>query len=142
MNIGSVEEMKQFAENVLNDVRPGKEAAVIGLSGDLGAGKTTFAQHISRILGVEETVTSPTFVIQKMYPLIGQEFDKLVHIDAYRIEDPHELEILRWHHTIADPKNIILIEWPEKVKELLPKKTKMIHFSYIDDENREVIIEK
>jgi len=141
MNIGSLEEMKQCAKQFVHSLKPHKEATVIGLSGDLGSGKTTFVQCVAGLLGVEEAVTSPTFVIQKTYPLSGQVFTALVHIDAYRIEDPHELEVLRWNHTRKNPGNLIVIEWPEKIASLLPNTAKMIHFTYVDDTNREVVID-
>lgn len=141
MDIGSIEEMNAFAKKIIAELETKKEAVIIGLKGDLGAGKTTFVQCVARALGVKEAVTSPTFVIQKKYPLQNQTFDTLVHIDAYRIEDPHELEVLRWNHTIEDSKNLILIEWPEKVASLLPNKMKMIHFIYTNEENREVTVE-
>jgi tRNA threonylcarbamoyladenosine biosynthesis protein TsaE len=96
-------------------------ATTIALSGDLGAGKTTFAQGIARALGVQESVTSPTFVIEKIYQLEGKLFERLIHIDAYRLNDPHELEVLGWKEIIADPVNLIIIEWPEKVASLIPE---------------------
>jgi tRNA threonylcarbamoyl adenosine modification protein YjeE len=96
-------------------------ATILALSGDLGAGKTTFAQGIARSLGVAEQVTSPTFVIEKIYQLENQKFSRLIHIDAYRLNDAHELEVLGWKEITADPANLIVIEWPEKVAGLIPE---------------------
>jgi len=138
MNIGSIEDMRKFAKDVVGDIHPQNGAVVIGLKGDLGTGKTLFVQCVARILGVLDTVTSPTFVIQKTYQLKGSMFDNLVHIDAYRIEDPHELEVLHFEHTLQNAKNLILIEWPEKIESILPKSMKVICFKYIDETNREV----
>lgn len=94
---------------------------VITLSGDLGVGKTTFVQTLARMLGVEETVTSPTFTIMKQYDLTKEgRFTKLVHIDAYRIEDSAEMGPLRGDEIFADPERIICIEWPERIASVVP----------------------
>ena len=101
------------------------KAVVVGLSGDLGAGKTAFTKCIAKSFGIEDTVTSPTFVIEKIYELHGQKFSHLVHIDAYRLENGNELLNLGWNKIISDPSNIILIEWPERVSEVMPEHIKM-----------------
>src|SRR3989338_3529631 len=90
-------------------------AVVLGLHGDLGAGKTTFVQMLADQLGVQESVTSPTFVIMKKYQTKDQRFSTLVHIDAYRLESAEELEVLDFSSELSDEKNIICIEWAEKV---------------------------
>ncbi len=109
---------------------------VVALSGDLGAGKTTFVQHIAKALGVEETVASPTFVIEKIYALAGQTFDRLVHIDAYRLDGAHELEKLGWQELLADPGNLILIEWPERVEAIIPADAIRLVLGILDDHSR------
>lgn len=103
-------------------------ATVVALSGDLGAGKTTFTQAFARLLGVEEAITSPTFVIEKVYALKGQRWQRLVHIDAYRLKSPHELQALGWRELVADPSNLIVIEWPERIEESLPEGVICIRF--------------
>ena len=106
------------------------EATVIGLQGELGAGKTAFAQAFGKVLGVEENITSPTFVIMNFYKVNWRGFKKLVHIDAYRLEKEEELLHLGWDELIKDPENIILVEWPERVENLIPKGAKRIHFKH------------
>lgn len=101
------------------------KAVVVGLSGHLGAGKTAFVKLIAKELGVVGTVTSPTFVIMKIYPtnlsssilnnIEGRKFERLVHIDAYRLEKAGELEVLNLHKLIEDKNNLIMVEWPENV---------------------------
>jgi len=108
-------------------------ATVVTLSGELGAGKTTFAQGIARALGVEETVSSPTFVIEKIYQLSGQRFEKLIHIDAYRLKNQHELDVLGWKEIITEPKNLIVLEWPERVAEAIPENAIRIRFDIEGD---------
>ena len=126
--------MSRYAQDFITGLSPQVgDATVVALSGDLGAGKTTFAQAVARALGVEETVSSPTFVIEKVYQLSGQSFEKLIHIDAYRLESAHELEVLGWRETVADPNNLILIEWPERLAALVPEGAIHIRFEIQGD---------
>jgi tRNA threonylcarbamoyladenosine biosynthesis protein TsaE len=116
----SLEETQEIARNWLRniEVRPpysSDEAFVVGLSGHLGAGKTAFVKTVAKILGVEEEITSPTFVIMKVYEITHPKWRRLVHIDAYRLEKREELEALRWESLVADPSNLIMMEWPENV---------------------------
>lgn len=112
-------------------------AMVVALSGDLGAGKTAFTQSVGRILGIKEKIISPTFVIMKHYKTKNSNFKKLVHIDAYRLENGKELEKLRFTELLGDPANLILIEWPEMVKEIMPKKHRKISIKHLDEDSRE-----
>ena len=120
----------------------GEDTIVVGLEGNLGSGKTTFTQTVARELGVVEQVTSPTFVIQKTYavtnPVYQGRFKNLVHIDAYRLEQASELEVIGFKKLLSDKGNLIFIEWPERVRELLPENTKIIKFKYIDEGVREI----
>jgi tRNA threonylcarbamoyladenosine biosynthesis protein TsaE len=109
------------------------EATVVLFDGDLGAGKTTFIQALARELGVRENITSPTFVIQKRYDLTGQKFDALIHIDAYRLVSGGELLKLDFAETLALPKTLICIEWPENVAEILPKTATKVICKFIDE---------
>ncbi len=106
------------------------KATVITLEGDLGAGKTYFAQHFGQVLGVREPMTSPTFVIMNMYDIDWRGLKKLIHIDAYRLEREEELLNLGWEALVANPENIILIEWPERVANLIPEDAKRLSFTH------------
>jgi tRNA threonylcarbamoyladenosine biosynthesis protein TsaE len=122
----SIEETQKIADDFIKNISPKTDFAfVVGLSGNLGAGKTAFTKCIAKSLGVEEAVTSPTFVIEKIYELQNQKFSHLIHIDAYRLESGEELQNLGWQRIISDPKNLILIEWPEKVSSVVPEHVKM-----------------
>lgn len=94
-----------------------ERATIVGLSGHLGAGKTAFVKAVAHKLGVEEEVTSPTFVIMKSYDLIrgSLPWNKLVHIDAYRLEARQQLETLCFEDVASDGGTLALIEWPENV---------------------------
>ena len=97
-------------------------ATIIALSGDLGAGKTTLAKAIASALGVSESLSSPTFVIAKYYPIPEHAaFDRLVHMDAYRMASEDELRAIGWHDTITAPNTLVVIEWPELVAGALPE---------------------
>ncbi|HVX90095.1 MAG TPA: tRNA (adenosine(37)-N6)-threonylcarbamoyltransferase complex ATPase subunit type 1 TsaE [Candidatus Paceibacterota bacterium] len=95
-------------------------ATLVTLSGELGAGKTAFTKAVARALGVTDELTSPTFVIQKNYPLHDQAFKTLVHIDAYRLKSGQELNPLHFDETLKQADNLIMLEWPEMVQEILP----------------------
>ncbi len=114
MNIESA----QFAKSL---VPYGDRATIVALSGDLGVGKTSYVQGVARALGVRDKVTSPTFVLEKIYNLENQKFSRLVHIDAYRLNGIEELHAIGWDDIVTDPNNLILIEWPEKVANAIPK---------------------
>ena len=123
------------SEEFVAHLEPAANAArLVTLSGELGAGKTTFAQAVAKALGVEETVTSPTFVIEKIYALQNQKFTRLVHMDAYRLKSAHELDVLGWKELLADEGNLILLEWPERVAELIPESAIRIRFDIQHDE--------
>lgn len=133
--------MSAHAARFITDLPPRKDAAtIVTLSGDLGAGKTTLTQGVAQALGVEEAVTSPTFVLEKSYELTGQKWKHLIHIDAYRLVSEHELEVLGWREMAKDPSNLIIIEWPEMVAELIPMDAIRITLSG-DGDVREVSID-
>jgi tRNA threonylcarbamoyladenosine biosynthesis protein TsaE len=147
ITINSLEELTTLARKILSeleleaDIR--KEATVLALSGDLGAGKTTFVQLLAKELLITEVVTSPTFTIMKMYEVgAGRQFENLIHMDAYRIESEEELRPLRLLELLQNPKSLICIEWAEKIKDILPKDTIHLNFSIKDGEGREIVVER
>jgi len=124
----------EYAAEVVRPLRPSSAGAtVVTLSGDLGSGKTTFVQGAAAALGVSERVTSPTFVIENVYRLEGQHFERLIHIDAYRLQSERELERLGWNELVLDPKNLILLEWPERVAGLIPERALRISLVGAED---------
>jgi tRNA threonylcarbamoyladenosine biosynthesis protein TsaE len=113
-------------------------ATLVGLHGELGSGKTTFVQLVGKKLGVKESITSPTFVIMKSYSLTAKRYTLLVHIDAYRLDSGKDLLALGWQEIMADPKNLILLEWPERVSDILPKNYPCLDFQFMDDTTRKI----
>lgn len=154
----SLEQTQKIAEKFIAKIKPKKDGAtVVGLYGNLGAGKTTLIQYMAKSFGIDETVTSPTFVLEKIYRIVSSSksssklqvasskgiqetgFNKLIHIDVYRIEKSSELEVLAWKEIISDPNNIILIEWPERVADIMPEHIR-INLSHISENSRGVEI--
>jgi tRNA threonylcarbamoyladenosine biosynthesis protein TsaE len=128
----------RIAKQILDQVPPEeKGATVIGISGDLGAGKTTLTSAIGEILGVSETIQSPTFVIAKRYRTTHPLFQSLVHMDAYRIDSIDELGPLGWDALCKEDKTLVVVEWPEKIKAALPSRTHL--FSIAHDGDHRVI---
>lgn len=115
-------------------------AAVVVLTGDLGAGKTTFVQALARQLGVHDTVQSPTFTIMKQYSASHPAFSTLIHMDAYRIEDLTELRPLGLTERFSSPHTLFCIEWGERIKPALPKGVTFMAINHEQDDVRIVTI--
>jgi tRNA threonylcarbamoyladenosine biosynthesis protein TsaE len=109
---------------------------IISLNGDLGAGKTHITKGIAKGLGVEDYITSPTFIIVNEY----EGRIPLYHFDVYRINDIHEMFEIGFDEYLFG-KGVCVVEWGDIVKELLPKETININIKKIDDNTREVIID-
>ena len=113
------------------------KALTIALQGDLGSGKTSFAKGFLRAAGVRRVATSPTFTIVKHYPLRGGK--ALFHMDVYRIKSTVELKHLRFDEAVRNPKNVLLIEWPERLGRKLPRGATLVTFAYGKKENERII---
>jgi len=142
--IKNEKDLEKLAEDILSLVAEKKynHATVLALQGDLGAGKTTFTKSLARILGITESVTSPTFVIQKTFS-IAEAFSKnifaqLIHIDSYRLDLSAELSHLGWHDLLNQKENLIVVEWPERITDILPTQYILLKFSHVDETTREV----
>lgn len=114
----------------------GDFACCVCLFGDLGAGKTAFAKGFAFGLGIKEKVVSPTFVILKKfkipnYQLPTASYQLFYHIDAYRLKSSKDVKALGLKEILANPENIVLIEWPNNLKALLPKKKINITFEHL-----------
>lgn len=148
-------ETEKIAKEFLNKLKPAKDkATVVGLYGDLGAGKTTFTQAVGKILKIKRKVNSPTFVIMKKYkitklatsenflanktnPVFAGEnlqkwpaFKYLFHMDAYRLKNEKELLHLAWDEIMDSKANLVFIEWPENIIKAIPKKHYKIKISH------------
>lgn len=111
------------------------ENSVVALYGVMGAGKTTFIKAICKVLGVPDSVNSPTFTIINEYRT--KENKPVYHFDFYRINKIEEVFDIGFDEFV-DSGNMCLIEWPEKIEQILPDDCLKVHISVLDDDSREV----
>lgn len=128
-------------------IGPKKSAFVIGLMGNLGGGKTTFLQGFTRGLGIKEKILSPTFIIFRKYKIpawpAGRQNTKykiqnLYHFDCYRIKKPKEILDLGFKKIIQNPKDIVAIEWADRIKKIMPENTLWVKFKFINSKTRKI----
>ena len=134
-------ETQDLGRTLADELKPQKKALVFGLKGDLGAGKTTFIQGFAKGLGIKNKITSPTFVIMNRFDIKKGKFRSFYHFDCYRIEKAKEMVNLGFEEIISNPKNIVCLEWPEKIKKMLPKDVIYINFKNVSEDKREMIID-
>jgi tRNA threonylcarbamoyladenosine biosynthesis protein TsaE len=130
----SEKETARIAGKIINNF---PDCNLFGLSGNLGSGKTVFVKGVAKAIGVKENITSPTFVVMKMYQ--GRKHN-LIHIDAYRLEGRVDLETIGFGEFSSDSMGFVFIEWPEKVFDTIPKDMKIINFEYLDEKTRKITI--
>lgn len=131
----SEEETTKFAHDFAKTLKKGE---VILLNGDLGSGKSVFARGVIRSFGVEKQIPSPTFTIVNEY---DTKFCKFYHFDMYRIEEVEEAIAIGADEIFEDQESVKLIEWPEKVWQIIPKKVIKVTIEKIDDTKRKIIVE-
>lgn len=138
IHLSNLEELQVEAATFAMTLNPADDhALLITLSGELGAGKTSFTQGMADAFGIDDPITSPTFVLEKVYGLTGQKFSKLIHIDAYRLEGDTTLAPLGFDELYADASNLMVIEWPELVQSQLPLPDHQLTLT-VSGEGREV----
>jgi tRNA threonylcarbamoyladenosine biosynthesis protein TsaE len=137
----NVKQTQKIARLLAEEVqkRKKKGVRVIALEGELGSGKTTFVQGFARALGIKEKVLSPTFVLIKIYAVKKAQFRHLIHIDCYRIDSPKDLLHLGFDGLLKDKDAIILIEWADRVKKLIPPGAIWIRFRHGRRPNKRII---
>jgi len=136
----TLDDLQAEAQRFIKTLQPHEHSAtLVTLSGVLGAGKTTFVKALARELGVSESVTSPTFVLEKRYTLPDNSvFDTLIHIDAYRLDGGDALIPLDFEELMRDTKAVVLFEWPEQVEGALPKPAVRVTIEILPDESRRI----
>lgn len=156
----SFKETRQVGFDLAKKLNGGE---VLALYGDLGSGKTTFMQGLARGLGITKNIISPTFIIMRSYEITrhsgkqkahpeseknrswtSQDDDfsarNLYHVDLYRINGEKDVESLGLLELMNQPDNIVAIEWPDKIENLLPQNRINIYFEYLEDDKREIKI--
>lgn len=133
----SLREFQKVARDFAIVLRPLLDlATVVGLYGDLGSGKTTFVQAAAQALGVSSHVSSPTFLIWKRFKIKDSRFKNLIHADCYRLQSGEELRKLGFADLLADPANLIFVEWADRVADLLPKDHTKLFLDFVNDTTR------
>ncbi len=117
----------------------GQEALVVGLTGELGAGKTIFAKGFAQGLGIKSEMTSPTFILMRVFR-IPRTKKHFFHFDAYRIAKAQEFLDLGFKELLKNPSNILLIEWSERVKKILPKNYFKLSFWVFGKNSRQLTL--
>ncbi len=128
----------KLAEKIMASM-PNAAATIIALRGDLGAGKTTFTQGFARALGIVQQPKSPTFMLAKQYAIPETPYS-LWHLDCYRLQSHNDLATLDLHALFADANNIMLVEWPERVGDGLPRDRIEVHFEHAGEDKRSITI--
>ena len=136
----TTEETRAIGAELAREIIPG---TLVCFYGDLGAGKTTLIQGFLAECGAERPYVSPTFVLMKQYDLTQPTtlgIKRIYHADAYRIEHAEDFMKLGFAEWYADPEATLLLEWPERVNELLPLDRIEITLSLGEEETRDISI--
>lgn len=123
------DETKKIAERLAHELSRAN-FNIIALTGELGSGKTTFAQGFARALGIKERIQSPTFVLLKIYKIKKGTKKHFIHADCYRIDSPRDLLHVGFKKLLQDKDAIILIEWADRIRGLLPKTALWVKFRH------------
>ncbi|MFA6322561.1 MAG: tRNA (adenosine(37)-N6)-threonylcarbamoyltransferase complex ATPase subunit type 1 TsaE [Candidatus Buchananbacteria bacterium] len=143
--------MRYFSKNAKETYNLGKKIAltlkggeILALSGNLGAGKTVFSKGVAAGLGVKAVITSPTFVLMKIYHPKSKilTLKKFVHIDCYRVDGPMAIEGIGATDYFNQSDSVVLIEWAEKIKKILPPSAIKIKIKILKEDKREINIIK
>lgn len=132
-------ETQQYGEELVRQLSPG---TLLALKGDLGAGKTTLVQGLLAGLGAVPPYPSPTFVLMNQYELpqiTTTGIRRVYHADAYRVgqDDFEKLGFLEW---CADPAGLVILEWPERLGDLVPTKHTEINIRSLSETEREIVL--
>lgn len=121
-----------LARSIVKFLHPGD---VLALSGELASGKTTLTKALLHALGYSGRVTSPTFLLERRYPLNSKKIREVAHLDFYRLNEA-ALESFDWPERFEEPDTLTIIEWPERAWHRFPKAVKQINLDIIDDQTR------
>jgi tRNA threonylcarbamoyladenosine biosynthesis protein TsaE len=113
---------------------------VVALEGSLGAGKTAFAQGVGMGWGATTRLISPTYVLVRRHNR-HQDTLELYHIDLYRLNSVSEIDLLGLDEIIGDPQAVVLIEWPERHRELLPTEYLWVNLRILDEYRRSLVFQ-
>lgn len=142
VEVSGVKQVEEVIDKIIKELplfAPRERALVFGLIGELGAGKTTFVQIFLRKMQMAEVAASPSFVLMRSYALMNGF--QIYHIDAWRIVGD-DLLALGIKSLFSQPRNIIFVEWADKVKKILPADTVWIRFKHLGRNKRKISVVK
>lgn len=132
----SEKETFDFAKDFSKKLKGGE---VVFLEGDLGAGKTVFAKGLCRSLGYKKNVSSPTFVLMRIYELEkSKKINTVCHVDAYRLASEEELLDIGIKDYINKPETVVIIEWSERIKKKIADKIIKVKINLKSETSREI----
>lgn len=142
----SPKETAALAKTLLRQFGGFDKPLILALSGNLGAGKTTFVQGLAKSLGVEEKVISPTFIVMKSFLIPGRS--RLAkggkrffwHIDCWRLARP-DFEYLGLKEILKNRENIVCLEWAERVRKMMPQSAVWLKFEHAGGNQRKITVE-
>jgi tRNA threonylcarbamoyladenosine biosynthesis protein TsaE len=146
----SSKQTQKMGEILAKELKGGE---IICLTGELGSGKTTFAQGVLKGLGAKKPYTSPTFVVMKQYKKRISNFKfqisnqiqspkskilNIYHMDAYRVNAQDVLD-LGWEEIISNKNNIVIVEWAERIRAIIPKRAIWLEFDHLKEDERKIV---
>lgn len=140
VDIENVKALTRFARSFVSDLHGGE---VIGLVGELGAGKTAFVKAVAAALGVQGEVRSPTFILMQLFECgdAGRKkgVQRLCHVDAYRLENSRDLTAIGFHDYAGHPDVVTFVEWADRVPEIHTLKGyRELTFTFTEGESRKI----
>lgn len=137
----SVKETQGSAAKLLRNL---KGRNLVCLYGPLGSGKTTFVQGLAKALGIKKRVVSPTYVLLREYPCSArskpgsEQIQSLIHIDCYRLNNEDDFKSVELKEILNNSNNLVVIEWAERIRKILPKERIEIKFDHAGKNKRKI----
>ncbi len=115
-------------------------AGSLWLSGDLGAGKTTFVRYFLQVLGHKGAVKSPTYTLVEPYTINSAHIQSVYHADLYRLQDSEELDFIGFFEYFDEKNSLVIIEWASQAKDVLPAPDVTIELNRLANDDRQVCV--
>lgn len=136
-----ITQSKEATQRLGEEVGRANVSNIICLWGELGSGKTTFVQGLARSFGITSRLLSPTFIIVRRYSIPKKE-KYFYHLDLYRMTGKEDALSLGFTEMIAESESFVVIEWPERLEEMLPKHRLDIRFTVLPNGDHKIVANK
>ena len=113
----NLEDTKKIAVLILDTLKD-ENKHILSLYGNLGSGKTQLVKCMAEELGIEASVTSPTFILRNDYITTDETFKTMSHIDLYRIENKEEIETIGLNDIMSERDRLVVIEWADRIDKI------------------------